>query len=147
MSESIESGIQAQISRLSAAKADIASAITAKGVTVPDGTLLDGMAALISRIVASSGSTVTIARVNVRNTSPIPITVYIANAAETVAAGKQAAGLTTPTGTVVVVTGQGAIDARGTNSAVLGKHLSTSFSMVAFSINGALPVITAYDAS
>jgi len=42
--------IQTEITRLESAKADIANAITAKGVTVPDGTSLDGMAALIAQI-------------------------------------------------------------------------------------------------
>lgn len=43
-------GVQEQITRLSDAKDDIAAAITAKGVTVPDGTKLDGMSALINDI-------------------------------------------------------------------------------------------------
>lgn len=42
--------IQTQIDRLTWAKTDIAAAIADKGVTVPDGTLLDGMAALIASI-------------------------------------------------------------------------------------------------
>lgn len=42
--------VQTQIDRLTGAKTDIAAAIADKGVTVPDGTLLDGMAALIASI-------------------------------------------------------------------------------------------------
>ena len=42
--------ISEQITRLTNAKADISSAISAKGVSVPDGTTLDGMSALIDQI-------------------------------------------------------------------------------------------------
>lgn len=42
--------IKTQISRLSGAKSDLATAITAKGVTVPDDTTLDGYAALVEQI-------------------------------------------------------------------------------------------------
>ena len=48
--------IQSEIGRLSAAKTDIAAAIAAKGVIVPDGTGLDGMAALIGQISSGGGS-------------------------------------------------------------------------------------------
>lgn len=44
--------ISSEITRLENAKAAIAAAIAEKGVTVPDGTLLDGMAALIEGIQA-----------------------------------------------------------------------------------------------
>lgn len=47
--------VQTEISRLESAKQAIASAIANKGVTVPDGTMLDGMAALIESIVAGGG--------------------------------------------------------------------------------------------
>lgn len=47
--------IQTQIDRLASAKAAIKTAIEGKGVTVPDGTLLDGMAALIGSIEAGGG--------------------------------------------------------------------------------------------
>ena len=47
--------IQTEITRLEAAKAAIKTAIEGKGVTVPDGTLLDGMAALIESIEAGGG--------------------------------------------------------------------------------------------
>lgn len=44
--------IQTDLTRIKNAKAAIKAAIKGKGVTVPDGTLLDGMAALISGIEA-----------------------------------------------------------------------------------------------
>ena len=44
--------IQTELARLTNAKATIQTAIERKGVTVPDGTLLDGMAALIESIEA-----------------------------------------------------------------------------------------------
>ena len=47
--------IATEISRLKSAKSAIAAAIAGKGVTVPDGTLLDGMAALINSIEAGGG--------------------------------------------------------------------------------------------
>lgn len=47
--------IQSEITRLETAKSAIAAAIAGKGVTVPDGTLLDGMAALIEAIEAGGG--------------------------------------------------------------------------------------------
>lgn len=50
------SNIETKINRISAAKEAISAAIAGKGVTVPDGTLLDGMAALIESIEAGGGS-------------------------------------------------------------------------------------------
>ena len=47
--------IQTELTRLQNAKAAIKAAIEGKGVTVPDGTLLDGMAALIESIQAGGG--------------------------------------------------------------------------------------------
>lgn len=47
--------IQTELTRLTNAKAAIQAAIEGKGVTVPDGTLLDGMAALIDAIEAGGG--------------------------------------------------------------------------------------------
>ena len=47
--------IQAELTRIINAKAAIKTAIEGKGVTVPDGTLLDGMAALIESIEAGGG--------------------------------------------------------------------------------------------
>ena len=48
-------GIQTDLSRIINAKAAIKAAIEGKGVTVPDATLLDGMAALIESIEAGGG--------------------------------------------------------------------------------------------
>ena len=47
--------IQTELARLTNAKATIQTAIERKGVTVPDGTLLDGMAVLIESIEAGGG--------------------------------------------------------------------------------------------
>lgn len=47
--------IETKINRLASAKAAIKAAIEGKGVTVPDATLLDGMAALIESIEAGGG--------------------------------------------------------------------------------------------
>lgn len=48
--------VQGEISRLENAKAAIKAAVEGKGVSVPDGTLLDGMAALIESIQAGGGA-------------------------------------------------------------------------------------------
>ena len=48
--------IQTDLTRIKNAKAAIKTAIEGKGVTVPDGTLLDGMAALIESIEAGGGT-------------------------------------------------------------------------------------------
>lgn len=48
--------ISTEVSRLQDAKAAIKAAIEGKGVTVPDGTLLDGMASLIAAIEAGGGA-------------------------------------------------------------------------------------------
>lgn len=47
--------IQTELTRLTNAKAAIKAAIEGKGVTVPDATLLDGMAAMIDSIEAGGG--------------------------------------------------------------------------------------------
>ena len=47
--------IQTELTRITNAKAAIKAAIEGKGVTVPDTTLLDGMAALIESIEAGGG--------------------------------------------------------------------------------------------
>ena len=47
--------IQTELTRITNAKAAIKTAIEGKGVTVPDATLLDGMAALIESIQAGGG--------------------------------------------------------------------------------------------
>lgn len=52
--------VQSQIDRIAAAKASIVAAIEGKGVTVPAGTLLDGMAALIESIQTGGGSATSI---------------------------------------------------------------------------------------
>ena len=48
--------IQTELTRITNAKAAIKAAIEGKGVTVPDATLLDGMASLIESIEAGGGS-------------------------------------------------------------------------------------------
>ena len=48
--------IQTELTRITNAKAAIKTAIEGKGVTVPNGTLLDGMASLIASIEAGGGS-------------------------------------------------------------------------------------------
>lgn len=53
--------IQTELTRITNAKAAIKAAIEGKGVTVPDSTLLDGMAALIESIEAGGGGTGNIA--------------------------------------------------------------------------------------
>ena len=55
--------VQSEITRIESAKTAIATAIEGKGVTVPEGTLLDGMAALIESIEAginATGGTITV---------------------------------------------------------------------------------------
>ena len=47
--------IQTELTRITNAKAAIKAAIEGKGVTVPDATLLDGMAALIESIESGGG--------------------------------------------------------------------------------------------
>ena len=49
-------GVQSEITRLANAKTALATAIEGKGVTVPEGTLLDGMASLIESIQAGGGA-------------------------------------------------------------------------------------------
>ena len=49
--------IQTELTRIINAKAAIKTAVEGKGVTVPDGTLLDGMAALVEAISAGGGGT------------------------------------------------------------------------------------------
>lgn len=48
--------VQTEISRLESAKAAIKTAIEGKGVTVPEATMLDGMASLIESIEAGGGN-------------------------------------------------------------------------------------------
>ena len=49
--------IQSEITRISGAKSDIADAIETKGVTVPSGSMIDDMAALIAQIDAPTAMT------------------------------------------------------------------------------------------
>ena len=51
--------IQTELTRIANAKATIKTAIEGKGVTVPEGTLLDGMSALIESIETGGGGKVT----------------------------------------------------------------------------------------
>lgn len=48
--------IQTELTRITNAKAAIKAAVEGKGVTVPNGTLLDGMASLIENIKAGGGA-------------------------------------------------------------------------------------------
>ena len=50
--------IQTELTRITNAKTAIKTAIEGKGVTVPNGTLLDGMAALIDSIEAGGGGNI-----------------------------------------------------------------------------------------
>ncbi len=50
--------IQTELTRITNAKAAIKAAIEGKGVTVPSGTLLDGMAALIESIESGGGGNI-----------------------------------------------------------------------------------------
>lgn len=50
--------IQSEITRLANAKTALATAIEGKGVTVPEGTKLDGLAALVESIEAGGGGSV-----------------------------------------------------------------------------------------
>ena len=52
--------VQTEITRIESAKAAIATAIEGKGVTVPEGTKLDGLAALVEAIQGGSGNIETI---------------------------------------------------------------------------------------
>ena len=57
--------IQTELTRLTNAKAAIKAAIEGKGVTVPEATLLDGMAALIEAIEAGGGINATAGTITV----------------------------------------------------------------------------------
>ena len=62
--------IQTELTRLTNAKAAIQAAIEGKGVTVPSGTLLDGMAALIDAIEAGGGNVKDFTFLEVKNSAP-----------------------------------------------------------------------------
>lgn len=66
--------IQTELTRITNAKAAIKAAIEGKGVTVPDGTLLDGMAALIDSIEAGSGNASVFGSITPASNGPITIT-------------------------------------------------------------------------
>ena len=51
--------VQSEITRLANAKTALATAIQGKGVAVPEGTKLDGLAALVESIEAGGGCTIT----------------------------------------------------------------------------------------
>ena len=57
--------IQTELTRITNAKAAIKTAIEGKGVTVPSGTLLDGMATLIESIEAGGGENVLYGEISV----------------------------------------------------------------------------------
>ena len=57
--------IQTELTRITNAKASIVAAIEGKGVTVPEGTLLNGMAALIESIESGGGINATAGTLNV----------------------------------------------------------------------------------
>ena len=67
--------IQTELTRLTNAKAAIQTAIEGKGVTVPSGTLLDGMAALIESIEAGGGGNASVfGSITPASNGPITIT-------------------------------------------------------------------------
>lgn len=66
--------VQSEITRLENAKAAIKAAIEGKGVTVPDTTLLDGMAALIESIEAGGGNASAFGSITPASNGPITIT-------------------------------------------------------------------------
>ena len=63
--------IQTELTRITNAKSAIKTAIEGKGVTVPDGTLLDGMATLIESIEAGGGSTEPYAKIITGTHTPV----------------------------------------------------------------------------
>ena len=65
--------IQTELTRITNAKAAIKAAIEGKGVTVPAGTLLDGMAALIESIEAGGGAKIATGTVIPANSQSITI--------------------------------------------------------------------------
>ena len=66
--------IQTELSRIINAKAAIKAAIEGKGVTVPEATLLDGMAALIESIETGSGNASVFGSITPASNGPITIT-------------------------------------------------------------------------
>lgn len=70
--------IQSEINRLSSAKTAIGTAIAAKGITVPENTKLDGMAALIQSIATGSSGSGSSSTVNITNETVTNLSVYVA---------------------------------------------------------------------
>ena len=68
--------IQTELARLTNAKAAIETAIEGKGVTVPSGTLLDGMAALIESIEAGGSGGMKVEVFSLTPAQEIPIGKY-----------------------------------------------------------------------
>ena len=66
--------IDTELARLTNAKAAIKAAIEGKGVTVPNGTLLDGMASLIEGIEAGGGALVATGSITPESDGAITIT-------------------------------------------------------------------------
>ena len=66
--------IQTELTRITNAKAAIKTAIEGKGVTVPDATRLDGMAALIESIKAGGGSLIAAGSITPASNGAITIT-------------------------------------------------------------------------
>ena len=69
--------IQTELTRITNAKAAIKTAIEGKGVTVPSGTLLDGMASLIESIEAGGGGSSNLATGTFTTTDDIKSNVVI----------------------------------------------------------------------
>ena len=68
--------IQTELTRITNAKAAIKTAIEGKGVTVPDGTLLDGMASLIESIEVGGGGGMKVEVFSLTPAEEIPAGVY-----------------------------------------------------------------------
>ena len=66
--------IQTELTRITNAKSAIKAAIEGKGVTVPDATLLDGMASLIERIEAGGGGGLEYNRLYIAATGTFTVT-------------------------------------------------------------------------
>ena len=79
--------IQTELTRIINAKAAIKTAVEGKGVTVPDGTLLDGMASLIESIEAGGvnyNSTIVTGSFTLAERTEVPGTTWGANNAFTI---------------------------------------------------------------
>ena len=76
--------IQTELTRITNAKSAIKTAIEGKGVTVPAGTLLDGMAALIESIEAGGGSGGDLSAIGVSKMDSGTITIASGNSVLTI---------------------------------------------------------------